>query len=314
MSNYWQRRNEELKHIQSQFQTDADYNRELRRIYDSGQREIQKEVDSFLQNYAGRENLSMDEAIKKVDKMDVEAFRDKAKRYVEEKDFSPRANDELRAFNVKMRMNRHQLLNEHIRLETVAMANSEERLLTARLDEEVYKEMQRQAGILGMTVPSPERIRAFSKVIVAADFKGTNFSNRIWANQSELQAELENVMRRTIIRGENPRVAARQLKGLVNDGVGSAKYKAERIAITESGRIQISTQIESFKEFGIEQLEVIVEPDGCSICQEHDGEIVNVADAVQGDNVPIFHPNCRCSTSSYVDRDAWDADLRSRGL
>ena len=163
MSNYWQRRNEELKHIQSQFQTDADYNRELRRIYDSGQREIQKEVDSFLQNYAGRENLSMDEAIKKVDKMDVEAFRDKAKRYVEEKNFSPRANDELRAFNVKMRINRHQLLNEHIRLETIAMANSEERLLTARLDEEVYEEMQRQAGILGMTVPSPERIRAFLK-------------------------------------------------------------------------------------------------------------------------------------------------------
>ena len=39
MSNYWQRRNEELKHIQLQFQTDADYNRELRRIYDSGRRE-----------------------------------------------------------------------------------------------------------------------------------------------------------------------------------------------------------------------------------------------------------------------------------
>ena len=314
MSNYWQRRNEELKHIQLQFQTDADYNRELRRIYDSGQREIQKEVDSFLQNYAGRENLSMDEAIKKVDKMDVESFRDKAKRYVEEKNFSPRANDELRAFNVKMRINRHQLLNEHIRLETIAMANSEERLLTARLDEEVYKEMQRQAGILGMTVPSPERIRELSKQIVAADFKGTNFSNRIWTNQSELQAELENVMRRTIIRGENPRVAARQLRGLVNDGVGNAKAKAERIAITESARIQISTQMESFKEFDIEQLEIIVEPDGCSICQEHDGEIVNVAGAVQGDNVPIFHPHCRCSTSAVVDRNAWEADLRSRGL
>ena len=313
MSNYWQRRNEELKHIQAQFQTDADYNKELRRIYDSGQREIQKEVDSFLQNYAGRENLSMDEAMKKVDKMDVEAFRDKAKRYVEEKNFSPRANDELRAFNVKMRMNRHQLLNEHIRLETVAMANSEERLLTARLDEEVYKEMQRQAGILGMTVPSPERIRELSKQIVAADFKGTNFSNRIWTNQSELQAELENVMRRTIIRGENPRVAARQLRGLVNDGVGNAKAKAERIAITESSRIQTQAQKASFDEYGIQQVEWIAEPDACRICSEQDGKIFDKSQMESDLTVPA-HPNCRCSFAAVVDRDAWDADLRSRGL
>src|SRR5690625_4323259 len=102
MSDYWQKRNEEMRHIQSMFNSDEQYNAELRRLYRQAHVEIQKEIDSFLQNYAGRERLSMDEARKKVTKFDVENFSDKAKRYVKERNFSDEANRQLKIYNLKM--------------------------------------------------------------------------------------------------------------------------------------------------------------------------------------------------------------------
>lgn len=311
---YWQRRNEEMKHIQSQFNTDASYNEELKRIYRLSEREIDKEIQAFMSRYASSENVSMDIARERVSKMDVEAFQDKAKQYVKEKNFSPQANEELKRYNLRMKTSRLELLNEHIRLETIALANDEEKLLTARLDEEVYKEFERQAGILGQTVPSQATLRRNAKQIVTADFKGTNFSNRIWTNQHELQNELETVIRRTIIRGENPRVASRELQKLVKENVGNKRHAAERLAITESGRVQTESQRASFEEYEIEQYEYIAEPDACEICSELDGELFNVADMQAGENANPMHPNCRCSVSSVVDRTAFEANLTARGL
>lgn len=296
------------------FNSDGQYNAELRRLYTQAQVEIQKEIDSFLQNYAGRERLSMDEARKKVTKFDVENFSEKAKKYVKERDFSEEANRQLKIYNLKMRMNRLELLLQHIRLETIALADSEDKLLTARLDEEAYKEVIRQAGILGESVPSEETLRNISRSVVSADFKGTTFSNRIWQNQTELQNELDNLIRRTLIRGENPRVSATNLRKAMNKGVKNKRHAAERIAITESGRVQVASQLEAFKEYDIKQLEVICEPTACDQCSPFDGKVVSVADARQGENVPIFHPHCRCSTSSYADRGAYEADLTARGL
>ncbi|MDN6397682.1 MAG: minor capsid protein [Alkalibacterium sp.] len=314
MSNYWKKRNEEMEHIQSMYNSDAEYNKAIKDIYQRAEKNILKEIDSELMRYAGRENLSMDEARKKVSKMDVEAFRGKAKQYVKEKNFTARANDELRAYNVKMRMNRLQMLQENIRLETIALADEESKLLHSRLDEEIWDELSRQAGILGETIPSKKAMRKNVRAIVEADFKGTDFSNRIWRNQNDLQRRLSKTIEDVLIQGKNPREGARDIRGAVSKRFKNANCAADRIAITESGRVQIASQKLAYKEFDIEQLEIIVEPDGCDECQPHDGNIVNVNDAREGENVPVFHPFCRCSTTAYVDRKAYERDLTNRGL
>ncbi len=47
---------------------------------------------------------------------------------------------------------------------------------------------------------------------------------------------------------------------------------------------------------------VICEPTACDICKKFDGVVQNVKDWVQGENAPAFHPFCKCSTTSYMDR------------
>ena len=314
MSNYWKRRNEEMKHIQSMFKTDAQYNKAVRDLYKRSLHEIEKEISAELSRYAGREQLSIDDARVKVLKMDVETFQSKAKQYVKERNFTERANEELRAYNVKMRMNRLRMLQENIRLETIALADAEDKLLHSRLDQEAWTEIVRQAGILGESVPTGVMMNRKVKAIINADFKGTQFSNRIWANQTELQHELERVIERTLIQGKHPREGTRDLRRLVRDSVENKRHAAERIAITESARVQTGAQKIAYEEFEIDMVEWVAEPDACDQCAVMDGVVFARDQMDSGSTTIPAHPHCRCSYAAIVDRNAWERDLRKRGL
>lgn len=326
---YWAERERELAHIKDEMLTDNQYKKAVDNLYRTAQDEIERDIARDIEGFSRRDKLSMAEARKVVSKTDVEGYSSRAKKYVEQakamrqadpnkvvrfSDFSEKANRELRRYNITMRSNRLELLEAKINLNTVLLANEEEGMLQTHLAERTIKEYTRQAGILGMTVPDQDTLARMAKSVVEAEFRNTVFSENIWENQRELQNELETVVRRTVIRGENPRVAARNLTGAVGDSLGTAKYKAERIAITESSRVQTDVQRKSFEDYGIERYTYIAEEGACDICEPLDGKDFPVSLMEAGENAAPMHPNCLCSTSAYVDRNAWDADLRSRGL
>lgn len=71
--------------------------------------EINKEINGFYTKYAAKEGITMAEAKKRVSKLDIAAYERKAKKYVETKDFSNRANEEMRTYNLTMKVNRLEL-------------------------------------------------------------------------------------------------------------------------------------------------------------------------------------------------------------
>ena len=111
---------------------------------------------------------------------------------------------------------------------------------------------------------------------------------------------MEKVIEQTIIQGKHPREASRILKTLVNKHFENKRYAAERIAITESARVQSSSQKLAFEEFGVEQYEFIAETDSktCSVCGDLDGKVFNVSGMRPGENAAPMHPNCRCSVAA----------------
>lgn len=304
---YWRIRNQEHEHMRKQINREGSYKRRLESLYQSAQDEIIRDIEADIGRFADTEGLSMVEARRKISKHDVESFASKAKRYVKERDFSPRANQELRLYNVTMRTNRLQLLEARIHLELTALADEEEGMLEEWLSQETQRELTRQAGILGETVPDLNQLENLAKQIVESERRSINFSERIWQNQRELQTELDNTIRRTILKGENPRKAGRDLRKQVNEkffgknGKGGARYAADRIAITETAAVQSRAQEEAFKENEIEQYIWVAEEDACSECAALDGEIFDVGDS-NAPKPPEPHPFCRCSIAPYYDR------------
>lgn len=298
MPTYSEIRKQELKHIEQSLKDDRKMKRELAKIYNSSLEDIQRHIDADIQRFAHREGVSMAEAKKIISKTDVEAFQSTAKRYVEEKNFTPQANKELRRYNVTMRSNRLELMQARMNLDIIALTLEEEQLTGQRIAQETIAEYERQAGILAMAAPTQAQLNTLATAVVLSDVSGATFSDRIWANQVELRNEVNQAIERALIRGEHPRRSAANIKHLIRDEYGKKQRAAERILITETARAQTIAGVEAFKGAEVDKMMWIAEPDACPICSDMDGKVFSID--TSGLTIPA-HPFCRCSYAGYVE-------------
>ncbi len=167
--------------------TEAEYQKELQAIYQSMYDSADREIKAFYSKYASKEGISMAEAKKRADKLDMDAYERKAKQYVKEKNFTDKANAEMRLYNMTIKVNRLELLKANIGLEMVSGFSEVEKHFDKVLNERTLSETQRQAGILGKTVTNNA---AMAKAIVGASFNHATFSDRIWMHQDLLKSEI----------------------------------------------------------------------------------------------------------------------------
>lgn len=292
-NNYWQER--EKKHALSKRQTDLERQREIERMYKQSIDNIENEIHRLYSRYGAVKGLSMQEAIKRVERADMDYLTRKAERYVKEKNFSPQANREMKLYNLSMQINRLEYLKELIRLEVIALYDLEQHFFMSKLNEDALEEYKRQMTITGHHVPT-NKLDVHS--IVNQPFKGATFSERIWGiQQKQLINTLENELIRGVSQGVNPKELARNLRKVIESDVANS----ERLLRTESARVMTEVQKDMHIRNGYELYEYIAEPTACEFCAELDGEIFLVKEMEIGINAPPIHPNCRCSTAAHYE-------------
>lgn len=317
---YWQKREEEqLKHNITE---EAAYDKEIKRIYQNMLDACQKEIDSFYAKYAGAEGITIAEAKKRVAQHDVKAFERKAAKYVKDKDFSKKANEELRLYNATMKINRLEMLKANIGLETIAGHDELEKFMEGILRGRTEDELKRQAGILGKTVLNNARK---ADAIVNGSFHSGTFSDRIWQYQDLMREDLGKLLQQGLIQGKGARAIAKDLKkywfGADPKTGGGATYCMERLMRTELARVQTEAQKQSFERNGFDMYRFIcnVNPTKhgtCPACRRaaaadsgYGKGVYLVADMMPGTNAPPMHPHCRCSTAAYEDSAEYEAWL-----
>lgn len=301
-SRYWEEREQANKRRYNR--ADKEAQKEVREIHKRMQDEIQKDIDAFFGKYAAEEGITLAEAKRRVSKLDIEAFERKAKKYVEDRDFSEQANAEMKLYNLTMKVNRLELLKAEIGLEMIK-AHDEINGLTDRvLLERAEEEYRRQAGILGDTV---QDIAGRARRLADASFHNATWKDRAWTNHAELKANLDVLLQRGLIRGDNPRQLARSLR----KSLGVDLNKCERLMVTELARVQIDASIDSFKQNGFEQYRYITcgYGDACENCKALSDKIFKIKDMQVGENAPPMHPWCHCSIAPYEDSEEYDAWL-----
>lgn len=300
-------RKRELAFIRDNIIADGRYLDKLKDLYKRLSINLQADIKNQYLHYAGKEGLDINTAYEKASKMDVKAFAEKAKQYVENRDFSDKANAELRLYNLKMRSSRIELMKREIELHGLKLYDEEYQLLATRLSQDSIKEIERQAGILGLSESTRKALLRNVDKIILGDFQGAPFSSRIWANKEELVSRLQVGLERSLLLGEHPYQWANRLADLVDKETGAkgggALFKAHRLAITESSRVMTEVQLDSFRMGGYSKYEWIAEIDHrtCPICEAMDGQIFDVQKSAIGGNLPPLHPFCRCSIAATVD-------------
>ena len=297
---YWAKREEEQR--KKNITDEKEYAKKIQEIYGYTLDQVEKEINGFYTKYAKAEGITMAEAKKRVSQMDIDEYSRKAKKYVESKDFSKKANEEMRLYNATMKINRLEMLKANIGLEMVSGFDELDKFFGEKLTDRSIEEFKRQAGILGKTVTNNAKM---AESIVNASFHNATYSDRIWMYQSQMKAELSKLLQEGLVQGKHPRELARHLDKLF--GVGRAN--AERLMITEMARVQTESQKKSFEKNGFEEYEFIAESKACPICAALNGKHFKVSKMMPGENAAPMHPYCRCSVAAWEDGDDYEAWL-----
>ena len=203
---YWEKR-EKVQAAAYQLEENNLEQRILNR-YDYLLTEIDARINDFYQRFARAEGITMNLAEMAVSQMDVKAYNTRAAQLVKDRDFSPKANQELRLYNATMRINRLEMLKSRIGLEMLDTYQQLEDEFGAAFRNRCTEEYERQAGILGQStsvMPQKDIER-----ILTADFNNANWSSRLWANQGALRDRLSELLTNGIIQGRSVRALARK--------------------------------------------------------------------------------------------------------
>ena len=298
-STYW--RDRELEWKKKRLKDEKQYADEIQEIYANMMDSVEKEIESFFSRYANKEKITMAEAKKRVSNIDIKAYQRKAKKYIKEKNFSDEANEQMRLYNLAMKVNRLELLKANIGLELVAGHDELKSYTGNKLEGAYLEEIKRNASILGDTVIDNAKM---AKTVADSSFKNATFSERIWVNQDQLKNSLSSVLSNALIQGKNPREFIPQIRKKFD----VSRCNAERLLRTEIARVQTQAQAESYEANGIDEYEYVAcgLKDVCPLCKEMDGKTFKLKDMEIGENAPPIHPNCHCALAPHSDRKEYE--------
>lgn len=305
---YWEEREKEA--LKQTRLTEEQFAAEIEKIYGDMRREVNSRISNWYVRYADESGIDIAEAKKRVSKLDMEEYAELARKYVElaRKEetralaFTDEANEQMKLYNLTMKVNRLENLKAQIGLELCGGFSQLEKKYGTFLTEQMMEEYDRQSGILGMTTQRPEAIRRQAEAVVNGSFHNATFSERLWNQQDALKGELDRLLSRALIQGLNPRAVAPELR----KKFGASEMAADLLMITELCRVQTEAQKLAFQEYGYEEYTFICNGGACPECEGLSGKHFKVKDMQPGLNAPPMHPRCRCSTAAYMDREKFD--------
>ena len=141
------------------------------------------------------------------------------------------------------------------------------------------------------------------KDLIYQNTKKQNFSKSIWADIDSLKATVDDVLSRGVATGLSNQEMAKYLQKEVRKEVSKKVYVTERLARTESAKVEFQVQHLMLSEQGYKYCQWFAEPGACKACREisEDSPTKYGAGIYLLKDVPEIpvHPNCRCSISSY---------------
>lgn len=292
---YWEDRAKEI--IKEETLSDQEMSKEIERIVNEMIEDIEKEISAFYARYATREGISLEDAKKKIDAVDVIKFANQAKKYVDTQDFSDRANEELRAYNTKMYVSREKLLKAQIGLLVTYTYAKLESQMHNYMESAYYRALKQQAGILGDTL---QVATTDVKAIILAPFQNSNWSRRLWRDMRKTRIQVQRAVTHVIIRGRHPYEFVKELR----KESGNSTYEIRRLLITETARVQtIATKQHMLENQGPDaEYKYVAKLDSktTKTCRGLNGKVFKVKDMKPGVNAPPMHPFCRSSVVPYV--------------
>lgn len=303
-SSYWQAREKAEKAYQKEQLKDVNaFNQKIASMYNAALVDIQKDITFDLEQIDKAGGLAERKALlHKLNSIDKQASEWQKLVNLQKKDFSKEMKKRVKLLKFSMELGRNEFLKADVGARLTQLGLDHQKALTSKLLSDYDKETYRQMGILNGTAKEDLFRKADTMKRLYAQIGGADFSDRIWAHIDQLKAGLDGIIASELIGGKNPRDVAEKLNKYVKDSFQNADYASERIARTETARIQYVAAVNAIKGYGYEYARWYAEPVACRICSG----IATYDDGYGRGVYPLkdlpeicVHPNCRCSVGAY---------------
>lgn len=135
------------------------------------------------------------------------------------------------------------------------------------------------------------------KMALEQEWSGANYSSRIWSNIDNLAKAIKN----EVIVGLNRGINYRTMSQNIAKKFDTSYKNAERLVRTETAHIQNQATLMGYKDSGVVKYEFLAVLDSRTshTCASLNGEVFKTENAMEGENYPPMHPNCRSTTVPY---------------
>ena len=303
-SSYWQAREKAEKAYQKEQLKDvAAFNQKIAGMYNAALIDIQKDITYDLSQIDKAGGLAERKALlHKLNTINKQAQEWQRLIHLPKKSFSKEMKKRIKLLKFSMELGRNEFLKADIGARLTQLGLDHQKALTNKLLSDYDRETYRQMGILNGTAKEDLFRKADTMKQLYVQIGGADFSDRVWAHIDQLKAGLDGVIASELIGGKNPRDVAEKLNQYVASSFQNADYASERIARTETARIQYVAAVNAIKSYGYEYARWYAEPVACRICSG----IADYDDSFGRGVYPLKdlpdvpqHPNCRCSIGAY---------------
>lgn len=301
---YWRGR---FSILEDSAQTEAGaYLSDLEKIYRDAEHTVQADLERWYGRFAANNGISLTDARKMLTAGQMEEFRWTVDQYIkigQQANLSPEWLKKLENASARFHVSRLETIQLQIQQQAELLYGGQLDGLDSLLKDVISNgytksafEIHKGLGLgWDITALNQRKLETLLSRPWTAD--GKTFRDRCWENKAGLVSGVQSDLTQGLLRGDSLQKITDRIKNRFNVD----RYKAGRLAHTETTYFNGVATLEVYRDLGIEKVEILETLDRhtCDICGALDGTVINLSEYEPGVTVPPFHPNCRGTTCPH---------------
>ena len=267
--------------------------KELVKAYKKAMDDIGKEISNFFYKYAKDNNLSYKDAQKFLNGKEYKEFKYDLKTYIKliEEIGDEELLLELNTLAMKSRISRSEEMfyqcGKYINEVYESTNNRLQIAYSSTIKDNYYQTIYDIHKAIGVGASFSYIDNDMIKEILAFPWSGRHYSNRLWSNRTKLKNAMVEELTQMLIQGKGVKETSKALSKRLD---ADLKNCIRLIQTEHAYFMEIASQ-KAYDELDIDKYKILATLDKrtSKICQDLDGEVFNVKDAVVGVNMPPFH-------------------------
>ncbi len=280
----------------------------LEAIYRDAERSVQADLERWYGRFAANNNVSLFEARKMLTTGQLEEFKWNVDQYIkigQQANLSPEWLKKLENASARFHISRLEAVQMQIQQQIELLYGNQVDSIDSLLKEIVSNgytqtayEIQKGLG-LGWDITALDQKKL--ETLLSRPWTGDKktFRDRCWEQKAGLVSGVQTTLTQGLLRGDSVHKLTESIRGRF----GVSRYQAGRLVRTETTYFNAVSSRETYKDIGVEQIEILETLDGytCDLCADFDGTVIPLSQFEPGVTVPPFHPHCRGTTCPHID-------------